>query len=626
MAAGLDLSIHLTGRWTAAVVTAGGRTWPVTFDGQTRIPAGVHIAPDTGAVLPAAAGLAAGAADPGNYLPDPLAALRTSADTEPGPAAAVSAVLAHVANTAATQGGAPIDTLTLTTPYPWGPKSRQRLTLAATAAGLPAPAIVTAAAAAVGAVAVAGQAPRFVLVCSVADDFPALTVLDTANQYTELAATVVRHPDAPGIQETIAELVRQRSDPATPAADGTDWRTAAEINRAREALTGEVRAAVLLPEQTAPVVIDLDDLGKAVRPHLDRLPAAVTDVLADADIDLADITATVLVATDATASLAHAALGGAGLPTAVLLSQPVQLAAGAAQLTAHAHPPTAVTAASTHLPRTKLTLTNLAGIAVFSVASAVLLIQTLRTADINTIFSEVRGVRLPIENLGLAAALAATAAITAAQLAPTTWLSPQGLADPPSTGVLLRRSYLAAAGCGLAIAGLWGIAAGVVLDFQDPAYLRWTLTAAAPIAICAMIIAAVSPRIPADRLTTWLPRMRPPIWPIALAAAGTFLVRWAYTTTVVRSEFPFLYGIAAIGAAALGAATAATVTRQRWAQVTTGLILTPGYALLVTVHTIRYLTITYIAALIWWHLTATLRTLRDATPETFRLSRLIGKP
>ncbi|MFG1608369.1 hypothetical protein [Actinoplanes sp. NPDC049265] len=81
----------------------------------------------------------------------------------------------------------------------------------------------------------------------------------------------------------------------------------------------------------------------------------------------------------------------------------------------------------------------------------------------------------------LAAALAVVAAITAAQLVPTTWLSPQGLAHPPSTGMVLRRSYFAAAGRGLAIAGLWGIAAAVVVvDFQDPAYLRWTLTPPPP--------------------------------------------------------------------------------------------------------------------------------------------------
>src|SRR3954471_21720614 len=133
----LHLSIHLGSRWTAAVATVGGRTWPVTFDGQTRLPSGVWIDPQSGIISVGMAGLAAGTTHPDTYLPDPMAALRTApteADARPG--ASVSAALAHIANTASAQAGTSVATLTVTTPQPWGPKSRQRLTQAAAAAGL----------------------------------------------------------------------------------------------------------------------------------------------------------------------------------------------------------------------------------------------------------------------------------------------------------------------------------------------------------------------------------------------------------------------------------------------------------------------------------------------------------
>jgi hypothetical protein len=395
-----------------------------------------------------------------------------------------------------------------------------------------------------------------------------------------------------------------------------DWRVGAEIDRARTALISTPRTPVLLPEQPDPVIVDLTDLEKAVRPHLGQLTPALTRALTDADIDRADIAATVLVSLDATISAARTALAEAGLPPPTTLTQPDQVAAGAAQLTGSVHaagaPPTA---AETRLPRTRLTIGSLTAVAVLAVASVVLLLQTITTADTSVIATRVVGVRLPVANLALAAAIAATAATAAAQLAPTTWLSPHGLNDPASTGYLLRRSYLAAAAAGLALAGLWGLGTGVGVGYTDPRYLRWALTAAAPIAVCAAIIAAVSPRIPAEKLADWLPRMRPPIWPVAAATAGVYLVRAAYTLTFPIDLVSFPGLSAAIGAALLGAGTAATVTRHLGIRLAISLILVPGYALVVTVTTIDYLTVAYIAALLWWHLAATAHTLHDAASD-----------
>jgi hypothetical protein len=613
----LHLSIHLGARWTAAVATVGGRTWPVAFDGQTRLPSGVWTDPQTGGISVAMAGLAAGTAHPDAYLPDPMAALRTApieADAAAG--AAVSALLAHVANTAAVQAGIGVATMTVTTPEPWGPKSRQRLTQAATAAGLPEPAVVTAMAAA------AAASPRtdearggFVLVCVIGDDYPHIAVLDATDRYTQLAAVTVRDPDAPGIDRAIAGSIRLRSGSGVDLATELDWLTGVEIDRARTALISTSRTPVLLPGHLDPVIVEGADLDKATRPHLDQFVTALAQALAEADIDQGDITATVLVAYDATAAAAQSALADAGLPQPTLLTQPEQVAAGAARLAGDTHTAEGPTAATTRLPRTRLTIGSLTAVAVLAAASVVLLLQTVTTADVSTIAVTIVGVRLPVANLALAAAIAATAATAAAQLAPTTWLSPQGLNDPASTGYLLRRSYLAAAAAGLALAGLWGLGTGVGVSWTDPQYLRWALTAAAPIAASAIIIAAASPRIPATRLGDWLPRMRPPIWPIATAAAGVCLVRAAYTLTFPTDLTGFPGLTAALGAALLGAATATTATRHLGIRIAVMLILVPGYALVVTVNTIGYLTATYVAALAWWHLAAATHTVREAAPH-----------
>jgi hypothetical protein len=261
---------------------------------------------------------------------------------------------------------------------------------------------------------------------------------------------------------------------------------------------------------------------------------------------------------------------------------------------------------------------SLAATAILAASSVALLSQAITTADISKIGGVITGVRLPTENVALAAALAALAAISAAQLAPTTWLTPAGLADETSTGTLLRRSYLAAAATGLALAGLWGLGVGVgvgvgVGQTSGP-YLRWALTSAAPIAVCAALIALASPRIRANQLPTWLTQLRPPAVAIALASIGVYLIRSAYTLTFPTSLTGFPGTIAAAGGALLGIATAATATRHTLIRAATGCVLAVGYFLVVTVDTAQYLTITYIATLIWWTLAATIRTIQYAIP------------
>jgi hypothetical protein len=118
--------------------------------------------------------------------------------------------------------------------------------------------------------------------------------------------------------------------------------------------------------------------------------------------------------------------------------------------------------------------------------------------------------------------------------------------------------------------------------------------------------------------------MRPPIWPDAAATIGVGLVRSAHTLSFPTDLTGYPGLTATVGAALIGAGTAATATRHLAIRVATGLILVPGYAMVVTVTTIGYLTAAYIAALLWWHLVATAHTVRDATPD-LPLTRWLAK-
>jgi hypothetical protein len=77
--------------------------------------------------------------------------------------------------------------------------------------------------------------------------------------------------------------------------------------------------------------------------------------------------------------------------------------------------------------------------------------------------------------------------------------------------------------------------------------------------------------------------MRLPIWPVAAATAGVYLVRAAYTLSFPTDLIGFPGLTAAIGAGLLGAGTAATITRHIGVRLAISLILVPDYALVVTV-------------------------------------------
>ena len=611
----LHLVVDIGAWWTTAVYESGTGVQPVLFDGQTRLPSGVFRDPDTGALVPGPSGLAAGMTQPDRYYPDPMTLLRYAGTRHFVDAfdsgAAVSAVLAHVATLVSGQTGTAVSTLTIVTAQAWGHRARQRLHQAATSAGLPEPHIVTAAAAAAASVAAdlpstGGHGP-FIAVCIAGEALPEMTVFDAGSAYQQLATAPVCDPTVSPIDEALIRVAAERATPGGDAAAiAADWRVAWEVRRARAALAVQPRASLLPPEPYPAVVITRDDLTAASAPHLGRFDDTVKQLLADADLDPSHIAAVVLVGEAATLTGLQAQLARSGLPSPVVLQNPHAVANGAALLTRPLDAArSSVTAATVRLPRTRLTVGSLTGIATLAACSVALLLQTIATADTWSIGGRITDVRVPVENLGLAAALAALTAWAAAQLAPTTWLISAHADDDTATGVLLRRGYFTAAALGVVLAGLWGLGTGVGVGYPSETYLRAALTSAAPIAACAALIALAAPRIPAPALPDWLHRARPPVIPVALAALGVNLQRAAGTLT-----FPVdligTPGVAqTIGAALLGIATAITATRHLIIRVITAIILGIGYGLVSSVSTVRYLTIAYIVVLVWWAITTT---------------------
>ncbi|MGC1209798.1 MAG: Hsp70 family protein [Micromonospora sp.] len=628
---GLLLSIDLSSSAIAATIGRQGARIPVMLDGHLVMPRGVAFDPGTGHLQ---LGVAAASAMPVDhrFASDPVDLLgpaERSADAASpiGAVELLAAVLRHLADQATSQVGEPITALTATIPPGWGPRRREQLTDAARRAGLPAPTMVTAPAAlaahtrAHGLVTPDGSC---LLVCQ-ADRHPiTLTVLQASpDGYREMATRSV------GLPRDLDQLLAQRvvdaattdDDPLRDEIDepahsqGRDTRTLLQsVRQARQILTAQDRAPVLLPAPRKPAVITREDVTIAAQPLLEMLPDAVHGILDAADIDSEHLGAVILHEADGVPGLADRLATATGLTPIIVTDQPHALTEGAMVLSAPHHG--APTAAGTRLPRTRLRVGDLAGTILLGACSLTLLLQAVLTADITTVEFRVVGARTSLPQLGTAGALAMLTAFAVAHLAPTTWFagSPTTPTSEPAAGSLIRHGYLAAAVGGTVAAALYGLATGTSVEFDYSPYLRWTLGFAVPLAACAVVIAATAPRIPANALPNWLALTRPAAVHAAIATTGIFLMRAALTLTppVDLTGMPGLAG--STGAALLGVATALTASRSRAVRTVAAPGLAIGYALVFTSDTSGPLIVGHLFALTWWGVRLAAQTLRLAFP------------
>lgn len=640
---GVHLAVHLGAAWATAVLRTGSYRLPVLIDGRPRIPSGVFVDPESGALHPGAGGLAAGAQRPDCYLPDPLAQLGTP---EPAglphvdPVNVVSAVLAYLANHAAAQARAALTALTVAVPPGWGPRRRRRLHDAAVRAGLPAPWQVTQPAALAAAHATATGSWRdeaCALVCH-ADrgSSPTLTVLQlTGSEFRELATHTIAE-DLPTVEEVLAERAylsaaaepdgwKAIAQPTTLADQQIRWTLLAGVGHAHETLAEQERAPVLLPPPHPPAVLSRDDLTAAVHPLATRLPAGVHAVLTAADVD-ATALQHVILATDTTLPGLDEALAAATGPTVTTRPNAGYGIADGALTTTDAGSTTAATAAAVRLPRTRLRPADLTAPLIIGACSMALFLQAVNTTDINRIGGTVNYVRADLEQFAVAGTLIALAALAAAHLAPTTWLTTPTTAEhtEPAAGHLLRRAYASGTAVAVTVAVLYGLAATTARGLNETPYLRSTVTGALPLAATGLLIAAVVPRIPATHLTNWLRHTRTAVIPVALATLGIWFIRAALTITtpVNLTGSPALFGT--LGAAALGIATALTITKQPLLRTITTLILGVGYAVVYSLAAARIFVIGYICALTWQAAKLATHTIRHAFPAlATKLRRLL---
>ncbi|OON28438.1 Hsp70 family protein [Micromonospora sp. DH13] len=637
------LSIDLSSSAIAATVSRQGTRVPILIDGRLVMPPGVAIAPAgdlyVGVDAAAARSLPADhrfVNHPADHLASPAQAPDPA---QPNPVDVLAAVLRHVSNHATHQVGQPITDLTVTIPPAWGPRRRTHLSKAAARAGLPPPALVTAPAALATYTTTLGLTTpenSCLLVCQADHHPPTLTVLQTVSDgYRELATQQLHGPH--DLDDLIARHVVATAttghDPLRSVVDHTDTITAQEhgalresIRTARHQLVQQERAPVMLPTPHHPVVITRDDITTAAQPLLDQVPDAVAHLLDAADVDIEHLTAVIVRSAPGVPALTdRLAAAARGTPTVVDHSH--ALADGALNLTTTHQP--GPRAAAAQLPRVRLRISDLTGALLIGACSLALLLQAVLTADITTLFTRVVEARISLPQLGTAGALAILTALAVAHLAPTTWLAgtPTTPTPEPTTGSLIRRGYLIAAVGGTITAALYGLATGTAVGLDYTPYLKWTLGTALPLALCATLVAATAPRIPADALPTWLAMTRPAITHAVTATAGIFLMRAALTITtpVDLTGMPGLVG--SLGAALLGTATALTATRTRLARTITAPGLAIGYALVFTYNTNSALIAGYLIALTWWGIRLTTNTLQLAFPNVrSALHRLTDRP
>ncbi|OKI53799.1 hypothetical protein [Micromonospora sp. CB01531] len=627
---GVRLSIDLSSSAIAATVDRHGARIPVMLDGGLVMPHGVALDP-AGHVHVAVAAASQPSADH-QFVSDPLELLgRTEADQPVDGVQLLAAQLWHVADQAARQVGEPITALTVTIPASWGPRRRGQLTDAAAHASLPAPAMVTAPAALAAYTRAHGVTTpdgSCLLICQ-ADRHPVtVTVLQVGpDGFRELATRSIDLPRDVNqiLAQRIVDAATEDDDPlrteiAQPTQDHNNRALLESIRHARQLLTAQDRAPVLLPAPRKPAVISHDDVAVAAQPLLNSVHDAVRDILDAADIDSQHLSGVLLRQAEALPGLQDRLATATGLTPSTLTGHSHALADGALALTApHHHTPTA---ANTRLPRVRLRIRDLTGALLLGACSLTLLLQAILTADITTTYAlRVVGVRTSLPELGTAGALAMLTAFAVAHLAPTTWLAGTPTTATAAAGSLIRRGYLAAAAGGAIAAALYGLATGTSVEFDYGQYLNWTLGSALPLAACAAVIAAAAPRIPAHTLPAWLARARPAIIHAAIAVTGIYLMRAALTITAPVDLTGMEGLIGSIGAALVGAATGLTASRSRTIRTITATGLAIGYAIVFTNNTHGALIVGYLVALTWWGVRLTAHTLRLAFPTAGKALR-----
>lgn len=636
----VHLSVDVGAFHTAGVVVLpDGRRVPLTPDGAPIMRSGAFVDPDSAHLTAGAQALAASVTQPDCYVTDVKGHLAAGAVNVAGRTVETvdlaATLLKHIGEEAARTAAQPLTGLTLTVPVEWGPRRRSLLRQAAARAGLPEPDLIAEpVAVAEHLAAVTGGRPppgACVLVCDAGATAVRLSLLQIEPVGALILATLAL-PGGGGDAIDAALIAQVRAGPGGAKGSGHEGGRPPTVDdprpppavidaarQAKEALLHSERTLLALPPPQLPAVVEHAHLDAIVDPVRKRLSAAVGEVLEAADATREHLAAVILTGGGARLPGLAATLNTAtGMPPLIPARTDLACADGATAPTAPARAPAA---ADTALPRARLRLQHLVTPCLVGAASLAVLAQMLTTAEVRTDFLRTTSVRAATELIAVAGLLVMLTAYAIAYLAPTTLLTGTTEDTAPTTGSLIRRSYTLAAALGVAVAGIYGLFAGAYYGLTDPAYPRLAVLAATPTAIAALVIAVAGPRIAADRVTTWLATIRPPVTGVLLAASGTVLMR--YANTVSPSLAPVGTGIIlSTGAAAVGVGIALTITRQRLVRTFAATVLGIGAAVSATYDTTSIITTAYPYAVAWWAATVTALTANAAAPSIGQVWRM----
>jgi hypothetical protein len=624
---------------TAAVLALpGGPVVPLLVDDAPAVPSGVFADPDDGHIIVGREAQHYALNRPDCYLPDPKQHITAGripvAGREVDVLDLIAATLRHLAREAVRVAGGPVAQATMTVPSDWGPRRRGLLREAAIRAGLAEPDLVAdpvAAASALHAAIPAAPGACLVVVDAGAGSLHASVVQHGHSGWQVLATADAKGAGGRDVDDTIAT----HAGGVLAAADAAAWNrlqqpASLEDLRSRRALWEAARQAkhtlwytpstlIPLPAPHLPAVLNQQQFTALVAPLLERVTAVLDDVIAAADVDRSHLTAVLLTGGGAhLAGLAETITARTGLSPTVPERPDHVFAEGALHASAAGRPapPQPQTGEA---PRTQLRLRHAVAPTVLLAASLTVIAQTLVTADVYR-----QGLQPYVvtnsAGFSIAALSALLAALAAAHMVTTggVVIDAAGTDPPPPVWAarLVAKSYTSAAAIGLTIAALYGMLAGAYYRMADNPFIRWSLLAALPVAIAAVATALLSTRLPADTRPRSLHRLRQPVIPVVLAAAGTLLM-WASLTITPPASTLHLYGpVGRIGAATVGVAIALTVTRHRLLRTVVGTILAVGAAAVFTLTNATLIQLAYVAAVTWWWLVQLADTVRTAAPYT----------
>ncbi|MFI5845842.1 hypothetical protein ACIA8K_39670 [Catenuloplanes sp. NPDC051500] len=636
------LTAHLcidygTATTSALVSTPDGRWLPVVIDGSVTIPSGVWLDTSTSTLLTGAAADNAARVRPDAWLAEPLRHIGGEAVPLAGvaldPVEAVAAVLRTVAAHATASAGASVGGLTLVVPCWWGPHRRHQLRLAAGKAGLPEPLLIADATAVATHWAAWSATPVKTGSCTLVINAEASGFTLAVAQHTDdgvhlLAHHTILDSDAAHIDATLAELVVLRAPGAGPQV--WEWLAAPEQTVARHQLLDAVRAAkdslgpqvpraaVVLPDPYPPVVLDHEVLGVATTALRQRLPEAVTQVLAAADTRREDLN--VLLLTGGQAALpgvADAAIAATGLPL-IPIARTDATADGAMRIAApHVARMPGPVAADEPAPQVKYRLRSLLAPLLLAFTALTMLFHTLETAWTRDNGGVPYAAFVELPQLGISGLLIALAGwangTSVAYLLHAAATTPGELA---ASTRIARRTLLTAAAATLALAAAFGVSASAHFDLYQDTFPRWPVLFALPVVVLTAIAGLLIARIPPADIPSWVRDCHTPTVATLVAALG-ILINSAGTSGTVPDILQPVLSLATVerlGIAILGIGIGILITRGRTARFIATAGLAVAFAVLYTFHTRDYYLWAFTTVIMWWVLTALVHTIRAASP------------